>query len=86
LQSVHFTDNNTGWAVGPGGTILKTTNGGTNWNSQASGMGTNWNSQTSGTTDWLLSVHFTDNNTGWAVGSGGTILKTTNGSVTFIRN
>ena len=30
-----------------------------------------------------MSVHFTDNQTGWAVGYFGTILKTTNGGVTF---
>jgi hypothetical protein len=44
----------------------------------------NWNYQTSGTIETLTSVHFTDNNTGWVVGDNGTILKTTNGGVTFI--
>jgi len=43
--------------------------------------GENWNSQSSGTLGGFSSVHFTDNNTGWAVGSFGTILKTTNGGV-----
>ncbi len=38
-----------------------------------------WFLQTSGTSVPLSSVHFIDNNTGWAVGSGGTILKTTTG-------
>ncbi len=37
-----------------------------------------WVPQTSGTSSSLLSVYFTDNNTGWAVGKAGTILKTTN--------
>jgi hypothetical protein len=54
--------------VGQGGRIIITTNG-----------GNNWTSQTSGTSEMLLSVHFTNQNTGWTVGSGGTILKTTNG-------
>ena len=61
--------------MGGDGTILKTTNG-----------GTNWVLQTSGTTSGLWSVNFVDQNTGWAVGYGGAILKTTNGGVTFIND
>jgi photosystem II stability/assembly factor-like uncharacterized protein len=72
LFSVHFKDNNIGWAVGEYGTILKTTNG-----------GTNWTTYTSGTIASLWSVHFTDNNTGWVVGSVGTIIKTTNGGTNW---
>jgi hypothetical protein len=72
LRSVHFTDNNTGRAVGWDGIILNTTDG-----------GTNWSSQTSGTTQWLESVHFTDDNTGWAVGTTGTILNTTDGGTNW---
>jgi photosystem II stability/assembly factor-like uncharacterized protein len=67
LNSVYFTDVNTGYAVGNYGIILKTTNG-----------GTDWISQNSGTSDWLQSVYFSDSNIGYAVG-GSTILKTTNG-------
>ena len=48
------------------GTILKTTNGGENWFLQGSGIA-----------NYLQSVYFTDNQTGWAVGYYGTILKTT---------
>ena len=72
LYSVHLADNNTGWAVGEGGTILKTTDGGIDWNSQISGA-----------TERLLSVHFTNNNTGWIVGWSGTILKTTDGGTNW---
>ncbi|MGA9697271.1 MAG: YCF48-related protein, partial [Dehalococcoidales bacterium] len=68
LTSVCFTDKNTGYAVGPDGTILKTTNGGTEWTSQVSG-----------TSNDLYSVFFTDKNTGYAVGLNGVILKTRNG-------
>ena len=50
-----------------GGTILKTTNGGTNWITQ------NYSS-----TENLFSVYFADSITGYAVGISGTILKTTN--------
>jgi hypothetical protein len=66
--SIYFTDSNTGWVVGSYGTIIKTTNG-----------GTNWFSQNSGTTNVLYSVYFIDSNTGWAVGSNGTVLRTSNG-------
>jgi photosystem II stability/assembly factor-like uncharacterized protein len=68
LNSVYFPDANTGYAVGESGTILKTTNGGTSWNTLSSG-----------TDNSLASVYFIDANTGFVVGEGGTILKTTNG-------
>ena len=73
LNSVFFTDVNTGYAVGYSGTILKTING-----------GTAWTAQTSGTTNVLTSVFFTDSNTGYAVGWFGTILKTVNGGVNWV--
>jgi len=38
-----------------------------------------WQAQTSGTSSILLSVYFTDENNGWTVGEGGTILKTGDG-------
>lgn len=72
LSSVDFEDNSTGWAIGWYHTIIKTTNG-----------GTNWAQQTSGTTNYLESVEFTDNSNGWVVGSGGIILRTTNGGTNW---
>ena len=63
-----------GWAVGNYGTIIKTTNG-----------GTTWDTQTSGTTEDLLGVSFTNANNGTVVGLNGTILRTTNGGVTWIQ-
>jgi photosystem II stability/assembly factor-like uncharacterized protein len=71
LYSVHFADENNGWAVGRNGTILHTTNGGNNWVSQVSG-----------TTAFLHTVYFTDRSNGWVVGGSsvsGIILHTTNG-------
>jgi hypothetical protein len=59
----------TGYAIGDGGTILKTINGGVNWISQSSV-----------TTYGLSSIYFIRQggiNTGYIVGDGGTILKTT---------
>jgi len=73
LYGSYFVDANTGWAVGRNGTILKTTNG-----------GTNWTAQTSGRTSWLYDIHFVSSTTGWVVGyTGGTILKTTNGGTNW---
>ncbi len=42
-----------------------------------------WRGVTSGTSNDLTAVHFVDANTGWAVGASGTILKTTDGGVTW---
>lgn len=61
-----------GWAVGNGGTILSTMNGGVTWTKQSSG-----------TTADLMAVTFTDSQRGYAVGNGGTILSTMNGGGTW---
>jgi hypothetical protein len=65
--SVYFVDQNIGWTVGRGGSILKTTDGGINWVQQ--------NSKTSAL---LNSVYFVNYDIGWAAGSY-ILLKTTNG-------
>ena len=57
-----------GLSVGEAGTILRTTDGGNQWNGQVSG-----------TTNLLFGLSFVDANTGAAVGAEGTILKTTDG-------
>jgi photosystem II stability/assembly factor-like uncharacterized protein len=80
LQSVCFTDTDTGTAVGGGydsfsnafAIILRTTNGGKAWTTQPAG-----------TTRFLYGVSFTDVNRGTAVGDHGTILRTTTGGVTW---
>jgi photosystem II stability/assembly factor-like uncharacterized protein len=81
LESIYFTNSNTGWAVGDvnpsGGTILKTTNGGINWFIQNSGFFSEF---------W--SVFFTDQNTGWIAGGAGypdtgIIIKTVNGGTNW---
>ncbi|MCZ6776055.1 MAG: YCF48-related protein [Ignavibacteria bacterium] len=79
LNWVHFVDDTTGWIVGrvfPGirELILKTTNGGTTWFRQDTGIGSQ-----------LFSVYFADEKHGWTVGEDGTILATTNGGTTFVR-
>ena len=68
LSSVHFIDAGRGWAVGRGGAILATGNG-----------GKTWTAQTSDTQALLGSVHFSDASHGWAAGDKGAILATGNG-------
>ncbi|MBK6914154.1 MAG: T9SS type A sorting domain-containing protein [Ignavibacteriales bacterium] len=67
-----FVNKDTGYSVGSGGFIRKTTNGGENWGVQNSGTGNN-----------LLSVHFINSDTGWAVGQYNTIRKTTDGGASW---
>lgn len=72
LESVYFTDSQTGWAVGGKSSplqriILKTTNGGINWVTQLTAGSNN-----------LYDVEFINSSTGVAVGNFGAILRTTN--------
>ena len=73
LQDFFFIDTNNGFAVGASGTILRTTDGGNNWDILASG--TNYD---------LYGVSFTDANTGTAVGNFGAILRTTDAGNNWI--
>lgn len=68
FYGVHFTSDQTGYAVGTGGAIYKTTDG-----------GLTWSSQTSSTTEVLHAVFFVNTNVGYAVGANSTIRKTING-------
>ena len=75
LNAVSFVDASRGWAVGDGGTILATDDG-----------GKTWRAQTSGTNTTLISVHFVDASRGWAVGGSigpSTILATDDGGKTW---
>ncbi|HMS34857.1 MAG TPA: YCF48-related protein [Ignavibacteria bacterium] len=69
LYDVEFYNRYTGWAVGDGGTILKTTNGGTNWN----------NIPNPAVGKPLSSIHIVDSNICYVVGWFETIVKSTNG-------
>lgn len=68
LNSVYFVNNDTGTTVGANGTVLKTTDG-----------GTNWIAKTSGTSESLNGISYSQPDTGIAVGSYGTIMKTIDG-------
>ena len=67
FRSVYFFDANTGWITGHGGAILKTTDGGSNWDRQ-SPIPMN-----------LHSIYFVDADTGWAVGDVGAVLRSIDG-------
>jgi photosystem II stability/assembly factor-like uncharacterized protein len=77
LYSINFINLNTGFVVGyvqliPGyvnyANIYKTTNGGYNWQLKSE----------TGNSRGLKDINFINENTGWSVGYGGLILKTTN--------
>jgi photosystem II stability/assembly factor-like uncharacterized protein len=72
LRSIFFVDSKKGWAVGAGGTILHTANGGATWSPQNSNTGST-----------LSSVYFIDADTGWVAGDNGTIRYTSNGGSTW---
>jgi photosystem II stability/assembly factor-like uncharacterized protein len=73
LNAVSFVDARRGWAVGSGGAIFHTSNG-----------GLVWRAQTSGTTTDLFDVKFLDAREGWAVGTNGTLLHTTDGGALWL--
>ncbi len=70
LEGVCFPTANAGWVVGfnGGGIIMKSTNGGSTWNTQVSNSAQR-----------LLDVWFVDDQRGWAVGVGGRIVHTGRG-------
>jgi photosystem II stability/assembly factor-like uncharacterized protein len=72
LNGVYFANNNTGIVAGQSGTVLRTTNSGTNWNPVSTGTGVH-----------LFGVFFIDANTGWVVGDVGYIMKTVNGGLNW---
>jgi photosystem II stability/assembly factor-like uncharacterized protein len=70
FNDVYFTDFSNGWAVGYGGAIFSTTDGGAHWDEQYTGI---YNE--------LYGVAFTDIHNGWATGEEGALLYTTNGGM-----
>jgi photosystem II stability/assembly factor-like uncharacterized protein len=70
FNSSYFTDASTGYVVGNEGTIHQTSDGGSTWNNQSSGIYIA-----------LHSVYFPGKDTGYIVGDSGTIITTINGGV-----
>lgn len=90
LTGVSFPDATHGWAVGDGGVILVTGDGGRSWTEEgcADGMTSQAQAECMGprapATD-LSGVSFPDAFHGWAVGRAGTILATDDGGTTWRR-
>ena len=72
LNSVKFTDINTGYSVGMKGTILKTTNGGINWDLQISDVRFD-----------LFNSYFLNSEKGFVIGDKGIVLSTANGGLNW---
>ncbi len=72
LNAVCFVSDQTGWAAGKDGVLIKTANGGSSWTVQSSGV-----------TKDLNTVFFINEQTGWVGGKSGVIRKTTNGGTTW---
>ncbi|NOU47761.1 MAG: T9SS type A sorting domain-containing protein [Bacteroidales bacterium] len=68
LNDIYYVGELIGYAVGENGTIIKTSDGGSNWNIVQSP-----------TTQWLTSVYAFDQNNVKIVGDGGLVISTTNG-------
>jgi len=72
LKGVYYVDSTHGWAVGAGGVMLGTADG-----------GATWTPQTSGTTHTLWVARFWTTQRGWAAGDAGTVIATLNGGQTW---
>lgn len=64
LKLIQFLDKNNGWVISNDSKSFKTTDGGENWEEIYIG-----------TSNWLYGMAFSTDNSCWAVGEGGTILK-----------
>jgi phage tail sheath protein FI len=71
-RALHFVSPTAGWAVGAGGAVVATADGGATWTTQASGVAAD-----------LHGVHFASATAGWAVGAGGAIVATADGGATW---
>jgi photosystem II stability/assembly factor-like uncharacterized protein len=72
FNDIFFTSLSHGWAAGPLGKIVNTTNGGIDWNIRNSGV-----------TEYLECVFFSDGQHGWVCGRNGIILATTDGGLNW---
>ena len=74
LWAVDFIDVNKGWAVGDGGSIVHTSNGGLTWERQS----------LDADTLKLRAVYFINDLVGWVAGKNGALFKTTDGGNTWL--
>jgi len=73
LFGIFFSDQNNGWAVGEGGLLLRTSDGGRLWS----------HLPTTGTIKWLNGIYFFDKLNGLIVGESETVLATNDGGFTW---
>lgn len=76
LYCIRFSSINTGWCGGggtPAGRMFKTTDGGFTWQQYSNTISC-----------YFGDYYFYNDSIGWAVGSNGVILKTTNGGISFV--
>lgn len=73
-RDIDFPAAGKGWAVGDGGTIAKTVNGGETWTTQSSSVSSR-----------LTAVDFVTTNVGFAVGRSGVILRTRDGGAHWVK-
>lgn len=69
LRSISFKDSLNGFVVGSFGAIIKTVDGGLNWEDVTQRI----------TSSWLSDIYFINDSVGWIVGEDGIILNTENG-------
>jgi photosystem II stability/assembly factor-like uncharacterized protein len=72
IRSISFADSSNGWAVGPGGALIHTSDGGSTWAFQASGTASDLNA-----------IQAVSADEAWAAGAGGTVLHTTDAGATW---
>lgn len=71
-RNVQFVTNQIGYAVGDAGKIIKTSDGGVNWDEQVANA-----------TTAFWGVYFINEKVGWITGAGGVIKNTTDGGLTW---
>jgi len=87
LNSICFINNNTGYIVGGNAFLNDSKNiSSTPVMFRTNNGGENWISQNTPATSTLAVINFVNDQTGWAVGRSGTIIKTTNAGSVFIKN
>ncbi len=74
LNSISFVDSVNGWVVGMSGTILRTIDGGEEWENMTDTL----------LTTNLFDVQFVTDSIGWVVGASGTIWKTTDAAENWV--
>jgi len=84
VYAIFFTDAQTGWIADYFGSIYKTTDGGATWK-ESYYLNGDKPFNVPQEFGFFLSISFTDKNNGWAVGSNGIMVTTSNGGLSWTR-